>query len=56
MKRKAKKTAASNGKHGDARKRASAGNVNPEWEHLEERFATLSSEFNELAEMMDREQ
>jgi hypothetical protein len=55
MKRKSKKTAASNGKRDKTRKLASTGNCNPEWEHLEERFNTLSSEFNELAEMIERD-
>ena len=55
MKRKGKKAAASNGKHDRVRKSASAGNGTPEWEHLEERFSTLSTDFNQLAAIMDRE-
>jgi len=55
MKQKSKKAAASNGKRDKARKPASAGSANPEWEHLEERFNTLSSDFNELVGMIERD-
>jgi len=55
MKRKNKKAASSNGKHPKARKLTSTGNSSPEWEHLEERFHNLSSEFNGLAEKIERD-
>ncbi|MBI5243259.1 MAG: hypothetical protein HY922_06160 [Elusimicrobia bacterium] len=55
MKHKSKKASASNGKRDKAKKGSSGRNGNPEWEHLEERFNTLSSDFNQLAEMVERE-
>ncbi|MFA6029665.1 MAG: hypothetical protein WC969_07420 [Elusimicrobiota bacterium] len=36
-------------------KKSAATNADPEWDHLEERFSTLSTDFNQLAEMMDRD-
>ncbi|MFA6091513.1 MAG: hypothetical protein WCU88_00580 [Elusimicrobiota bacterium] len=36
-------------------KKVQVKDADPEWEHLEERFSTLSSDFSELVEMMDRD-
>ena len=44
-----------NGKRAKPKKKATAQEPDPEWEHLEERFNSLNADFGKLAELIERE-
>lgn len=52
----AKKKSPPSGKRAKAdRKKGSYPDKDPEWDHLEERFSTLNSDFGKLAEIVSRD-
>ena len=49
------KAAPSSKRAAKPKRKASEAPVNPEWDHLEERFQNLSSDFGKLAGLLDKD-